>query len=194
MEFPKVRNPVVGNWIECDTEESTPLHNRDGRGDRGSAAVLLQSLRHRSGRVLFQSYNFSEVTPCLRICWEKSFGPVVSAVRVVDLDEAFGLIEKHDFGSGVCFSTRSLNYAERFVSEVDVGMVEVNVGHSALHSDLPYEGIQESHLGSDKVQGGVGIDFFTQREVATVHVTPPGGSVIGDSASKSCSVRGCGAS
>ncbi len=137
---------------------------------------------------------FSEVTPCRRICREEIFGPVVSAVRIEDMDDALGLIEKQDFGNGACVFTRSLYYAERFVSEADVGMVGVNVGVCAPHPYLPFGGIKESHLGSDKVQGGVGIDFFTQRKVATVRVSPPGGSVAGDIAAKSRAVRSCVAS
>jgi malonate-semialdehyde dehydrogenase (acetylating)/methylmalonate-semialdehyde dehydrogenase len=59
-------------------------------------------------------------------------------------------------------------------------MVGVNVGVCAPHPYLPFGGIKDSHLGTDKVQGKDGIDFFTQNKIATVRVAPPAGSTDGN--------------
>ncbi len=71
-------------------------------------------------------------------------------------------------------------------------MVGVNVGVCAPHPYLPFGGIKDSHLGTNKVQGKDGIDFFTQNKVATVRVAPP--KTEGDGEGKSDgdkSVRSC---
>ena len=52
-------------------------------------------------------------------------------------------------------------------------MIGVNVGVPAPHPYLPFGGIKQSLVGTDKAQGKDGIDFFTQNKVATVRFAPP---------------------
>jgi malonate-semialdehyde dehydrogenase (acetylating)/methylmalonate-semialdehyde dehydrogenase len=61
-------------------------------------------------------------------------------------------------------------------------MVGVNVGVCAPHPYIPFGGIKDSHLGTNKVQGKDGIDFFTQNKVATIRVEPPTGHYSGKEA------------
>lgn len=122
---------------------------------------------------------FTDVTPCRTIAQEEIFGPVVSVIKIRDIDDALELIRAQEFGNGACIFTQNLYYTEKFISEADVGMVGVNVGVCAPHPYLPFGGIKDSHLGTDKVQGKDGIDFFTQNKIATVRFAPPAGQFIG---------------
>lgn len=119
---------------------------------------------------------FTGCNPGMRIVREEIFGPVVSVIKFKTLDEALGQIRQQPFGNGACIFTQSLYYAEKFISQADVGMVGVNVGVPAPHPNLPFGGIKDSHLGTDKVQGKDGIDFFTQNKIATVRFAPPRGA------------------
>ena len=135
---------------------------------------------------------FADVTPCRRIVQEEIFGPVVSIMKIKDLDDVLQLIREQKFGNGACIFTQNQYYTEKFIAEADVGMVGVNVGVCAPHPYLPFGGIKDSHLGTNKVQGKDGIDFFTQNKIATVRVTPPETmTVSGDKASGDKSVRSC---
>jgi len=135
---------------------------------------------------------FTDVTPCRRIAQEEIFGPVVSIMKIKDLDDALQLIRQQNFGNGACIFTQNQYYSEKFISEADVGMVGVNVGVCAPHPYLPFGGIKDSHLGTDKVQGKDGIDFFTQNKVATVRVAPPAGvNEEGQKTEGDKSVRSC---
>lgn len=116
---------------------------------------------------------FSEVTPCRTIAKEEIFGPVVSIMRIKDLDDVLSLIRKQEFGNGACIFTQNLYYTEKFISEADVGMVGVNVGICAPHPYLPFGGIKGSLIGTNKVQGKDGIDFFTQNKITTLRFSPP---------------------
>lgn len=138
---------------------------------------------------------FADVTPCRRIAKEEIFGPVVSIMKIRDLEDALQLIREQEFGNGACVFTQNQYYTEKFIAEANVGMVGVNVGICAPHPYLPFGGIKDSHLGTDKVQGKDGIDFFTQNKIATIRVTPPAG-VSADGAKKDgdTSVRSCVAS
>jgi malonate-semialdehyde dehydrogenase (acetylating)/methylmalonate-semialdehyde dehydrogenase len=118
---------------------------------------------------------FTDVTPCRTIAKEEIFGPVVSIMKIKDIDDSLDLIQAQEFGNGACIFTQSQYYAEKFISEADAGMIGVNVGVCAPHPYLPFGGIKDSHLGTNKVQGKDGIAFFTQNKVATVRVAAPGG-------------------
>ncbi|PIE69713.1 MAG: methylmalonate-semialdehyde dehydrogenase (CoA acylating) [Deltaproteobacteria bacterium] len=135
---------------------------------------------------------FADVTPCRRIAKEEIFGPVVSIMKIRDLDDVLELIRAQEFGNGACIFTQNQYYTEKFITEADVGMVGVNVGVCAPHPYLPFGGIKDSHLGTDKVQGKDGIDFFTQNKVATVRVSPPHGDDAKQETDKA--VRSCVAS
>ncbi|MFZ0611730.1 MAG: aldehyde dehydrogenase family protein [Desulfobacterales bacterium] len=139
---------------------------------------------------------FADVTPCRTIAKEEIFGPVVSVMKISGLDDALQLIRNQEFGNGACLFTQNLYYTEKFIREADVGMVGINVGVPAPHPYLPFGGIKDSHLGTDKVQGKGGIDFFTQNKVATIRFAPPSADGEGKvkSAKSDSSVRSCVAS
>jgi malonate-semialdehyde dehydrogenase (acetylating)/methylmalonate-semialdehyde dehydrogenase len=119
---------------------------------------------------------FADVTPCRTIAREEIFGPVVSVMKIADLDDVLQLIRNQEFGNGACIFTQNLYYTEKFIAEAEVGMIGVNVGVPAPHPYLPFGGIKDSHLGTNKVQGRDGIDFFTQNKIATIRCAPPSGS------------------
>lgn len=136
---------------------------------------------------------FTEVTPCNVLAREEIFGPVVSVVRIDDLEHGLELIRQQSFGNGACIFTQNLYYAERFISEANAGMVGVNIGVPAPHPYLPFGGIKDSHLGTNKAQGKDGISFFTQNKVASIRFMHPKGDA-GELAAKDPKIRSCVAS
>jgi malonate-semialdehyde dehydrogenase (acetylating)/methylmalonate-semialdehyde dehydrogenase len=116
---------------------------------------------------------FTGATPEMTIVQTEIFGPVVAVMKVDSLDHALQLIHAQEVGNGACIFTQNLYYTEKFVAEADVGMVGVNVGVPAPHPYLPFGGIKQSLVGTDKAQGKDGIDFFTQNKIATVRFAPP---------------------
>jgi malonate-semialdehyde dehydrogenase (acetylating)/methylmalonate-semialdehyde dehydrogenase len=120
---------------------------------------------------------FTDATPEMTIVRTEIFGPVVAVVKVENLDHALRLIRSQEVGNGACIFTQNLFYAEKFIAEADVGMIGVNVGVPAPHPYLPFGGIKQSLIGTDKVQGKDGIAFFTQNKIATVRYLPPGGGL-----------------
>jgi len=143
---------------------------------------------------------FSGVTPEMEIARNEIFGPFVSVMKVENLDQALQQIREQPFGNGACIFTQNLHYAERFISEADVGMVGVNVGVPAPHPYLPFGGIKDSLIGTDKVQGKGGIDFFTQSKIATIRTAAPtaawpsGSEPAAPKAAQTSQTRSCTAS
>ena len=105
---------------------------------------------------------FTDVTPCMEIAQSEIFGPVLSVMKIADLDDALEQIRKQPTGNGACLFTQNMYSAEKFMQEADVGMVGINVGICAPHPYLPFGGIKDSLVGNNKVQGKDGFDFFTQ--------------------------------
>lgn len=114
-----------------------------------------------------------DVTPCNPLFTTEVFGPLVATIKVTDIHEAISLINTSEYGNGACIFTQNIHYAEVFSRETDVGMVGVNVGICAPHPYVPFGGIKGSLLGTDKVQGKGGIDFFTQHKVVTTRTYDP---------------------
>jgi len=146
---------------------------------------------------------FTDVTPCKTIAREEIFGPVVAVMKIEGLNDALDLIRRQEFGNGACIFTQNQYYSETFISEANVGMVGVNVGICAPHPYLPFGGIKDSLLGTNKVQGKDGIDFFTQNKIATIRYAEPswhftaGGEAqtsVEQKQKKGASVRSCVAS
>ena len=123
---------------------------------------------------------FADTTPEMRIVQEEIFGPVVAVMKVSCINQALENIRQQPFGNGACIFTQNLYYSERFIAEADVGMIGVNVGVPAPHPYVPFGGIKDSLVGTDKVQGKDGIDFFTQNKIATVRYAPPAGRYVDD--------------
>ncbi len=136
-----------------------------------------------------------DVTPCNPVFNTEVFGPLVSLVKVADMDDAIRLINSSEFGNGACIFTQNMHYAETFTREANVGMVGVNVGICAPHPYLPFGGIKGSLVGTSKVQGKDAVDFYTQNKVVTVRTYHPNPDVRSGRAQPSSSgIRSCVAS
>lgn len=78
---------------------------------------------------------------------EETFGPVIPMIRVRDIDDAIRVSNSTAYGlsSGVC--TQRLDYITRFVSELDVGTVNVWEVPGYRIEMSPFGGIKDSGLG-----------------------------------------------
>ena len=78
---------------------------------------------------------------------EETFGPVVSMIRVKDIADAIRVSNATAYGlsSGVC--TQRLDYITRFISELDVGTVNVWEVPGYRIEMSPFGGIKDSGLG-----------------------------------------------
>ena len=102
---------------------------------------------------------FDDVKPSMKIAREEIFGPVLSIIKVEDLEEAISV--SNDIKFGLCSSifTNNLNHAMRFIEQTQVGFTHVNLMTSLKEPQLPFGGIKESGVGLPEA-GKTGIEFF----------------------------------
>ncbi|MEO6001588.1 MAG: CoA-acylating methylmalonate-semialdehyde dehydrogenase [Opitutus sp.] len=98
---------------------------------------------------------------------EEVFGPVLSVVRMDDLDAAIELANRSVYGNGAAIFTRSGKAAREFKHRIQAGMVGINVGVPAAMAHFPFSGWGESFFGDLHVQGREGVYFYTQQKVTT---------------------------
>jgi malonate-semialdehyde dehydrogenase (acetylating)/methylmalonate-semialdehyde dehydrogenase len=110
---------------------------------------------------------FDKVTPDMSIYRDEIFGPVLSVVRVPGYQAAVDLIHGHEYANGVAIFTRDGGLARAFCSDIEVGMVGVNVPipvPSAFHS---FGGWKSSLFGDHAVHGPQGVHFYTRVKTVT---------------------------
>jgi malonate-semialdehyde dehydrogenase (acetylating) / methylmalonate-semialdehyde dehydrogenase len=107
------------------------------------------------------------VTPAMSAYREEIFGPVLSVVRVDTLDDALALVNANPYGNGTAVFTRDGAAARRYRSEVQVGMVGVNVAIPVPMAYYSFGGWKDSLFGDTHVHGPEGVHFLTRGKVVT---------------------------
>jgi len=132
--------------------------------DEGASVVC-----DASGRAPQQGYFVGpalvdEVTPSMKLFRDEVFGPVLSLVRPESLSEAIRMMNGLRFGNGATIFTSSGSAARQFVTEMQTGMIGVNVGVPAPMSLFSFSGWNDSFYGDLHVQGMEGVMFYTRQK------------------------------
>jgi malonate-semialdehyde dehydrogenase (acetylating)/methylmalonate-semialdehyde dehydrogenase len=108
---------------------------------------------------------FENVTPDMRIASEEIFGPVMSVIRVKDLNEAIKITNANPFGNGHSIFTSNGKSAREFQYNITSGNVGINIGVVAPIATFPFSGMKDSFFGVLHTQGKEAIRFFTESKV-----------------------------
>ncbi|MEK3857259.1 CoA-acylating methylmalonate-semialdehyde dehydrogenase [Cytobacillus sp. FSL H8-0458] len=146
----------TSNYIEIGEKEGAKLV-RDGRKDEAY---------HGNGYFIGPTI-FDNVDPSMKIWKEEIFAPVLSVVRVKNLEEAIELTNKSDFGNGACLFTDSGSSVRYFRENIEVGMLGVNIGVPAPMAFFPFSGWKNSFYGDLHANGTDGVEFYTRRKMLT---------------------------
>ncbi len=110
---------------------------------------------------------FDRVTPEMEIYKQEIFGPVLSVVRARTAEEALTLVNRHEYGNGVCIFTRDGDAARNFSRQVQIGMVGVNVPIPTPLAYYGFGGWKRSVFGDLNQHGPDSIRFWTRTKTVT---------------------------
>ena len=147
----------VSNWIDRGVEEGAKLLV-DGRG--------FEMQGYENGFFLGGSL-FDHVTPDMSAYKDEIFGPVLQIVRAKTFEEAVALPSDHQYGNGVAIFTRDGDAARSFASQVNVGMVGINVPLPVPLAYHSFGGWKRSSFGDTNQHGMDGVRFYTKIKTVT---------------------------
>ncbi|MEW5864600.1 MAG: CoA-acylating methylmalonate-semialdehyde dehydrogenase [Pseudomonadota bacterium] len=110
---------------------------------------------------------FDHVRPEMSIYRDEIFGPVLVVLRVATLEEAIALVNRNPYANGTAIFTESGGAARRFASEIQVGMVGVNVPIPVPVAFYSFGGWKNSLFGDLHVHGVESVKFYTRTKVVT---------------------------
>ena len=178
----------IGPGFEADSEMG-PLITRehrdrvasyiDGASEQGAEVVADGRELKVEGDGFFLGVSLIDwVTPEMDCYRDEIFGPVLSVVRAETYAEAVKLVNDNPYGNGVAIFTRDGGAARDFESQVNVGMVGVNVPIPVPVAYYSFGGWKSSLFGDSHIYGPEGIHFYTRGKVVTRRWPDPATSQI----------------
>ncbi len=160
-----VHRKKIESYIQMGVDEGATLRV-DGRGFK------LQG--YEQGFFIGPTL-FDHVKPAMKSYQEEIFGPVLQIMRTDSFEEAVALPTNHQYGNGVAIFTRNGRAAREFASQVQVGMVGINVPIPVPVAYHTFGGWKRSAFGDVNQHGPEGVRFYTKIKTITARWPEGGG-------------------
>ncbi|ELZ15452.1 Aldehyde Dehydrogenase [Haloterrigena salina JCM 13891] len=151
-------DPGMGPHVSESELEST-LEYVDIAEDEGATLECGGNELDREGYFVEPAV-FSDVDNDMRLAQEEVFGPVLAVIPVSDFDEGVEVANDVDFGLSASVVTDDHTEANRFVEEVEAGVVKINEKTTGLELHVPFGGMKDSSSETYREQGDAGLDFY----------------------------------
>lgn len=153
---------TVGDPFDDGTDIG-PLASEQGRADveelvndavTKGASVLCGGERVDGPGWFYPPTVLAGITTDMRLYHEEVFGPVASIIEITTVDEAIEVANATEFGLGSNPWTTDPAEVDRFVRDLEAGMVFVN-GNTTSYPELPFGGIKSSGYGRELSAHGI---------------------------------------
>lgn len=109
---------------------------------------------------------FSGVEIDMHIAQEEIFGPVLSIITCLNIEEAIEKANKIDYGLSSAIYTNDVSNAFKAIEDIEAGLTYVNSSTIGSEVHLPFGGMKQT--GNCREAGIFGIDEFS--EIKTVYI------------------------
>jgi len=110
---------------------------------------------------------FVDVKQGMRIEQEEIFGPVLSVIKVNDLDEAIKVLNGVEYGLSSSLYTQDVNNAFKAMRDINCGITYINGPTIGAEAHMPFGGTKRT--GNGHREGGWEVyDFYTETKVVYV--------------------------
>lgn len=140
-----------------------------GKGE--GARLLTGGEVHKEGDCargfFFKPTVFGDVDQNMRLALEEIFGPILSVIKVKDLDEAIEVVNNSSYGLSSSVYTNDISNAYRSMRDIEAGITYINVPTIGAECHMPFGGVKGT--GNGHREGGWEVyDFFS--ETKTIYV------------------------
>jgi phosphonoacetaldehyde dehydrogenase len=148
----KTRAIRYGDPMDSATDMGTVIDEAAARSfeEKVNEAVA-QGARLLYGNIregaLYSPTVLDRVDPAMRVVKQETFGPVSPIMRFRTIDEAIRIANSTVYGLSSAVCTNRLDYITRFVTELNVGSVNVREVPGYRLELTPFGGIKDSGLG-----------------------------------------------
>lgn len=139
---PGDRSVDMGTVI--DEEAARLFESRVNEAVSQGAKLLVGNKR---AGALYSPTVLSDVRPDMSVVKYETFGPVSPVIRFKTVDEAIHLVNSTVYGLSSAVCTNRMDYISRFVSELQVGTVNIREVPGYRLELTPFGGIKDSGLG-----------------------------------------------
>ncbi|MGM0404997.1 MAG: aldehyde dehydrogenase family protein [Thermoplasmatota archaeon] len=160
---PGLENPDMGPQVSKDELQSTLDFIKIGLEE----GAILETGGNKLDTGYFSKGHFieptvfSNVKPDMTIAQEEIFGPVLSVIKVHSFEEAIKIANSIRYGLSASIVTKDLSEANRFVNEIEDGVIKVNEKTTGLELHVPFGGLKDSSSKTWREQGESALDFYT---------------------------------
>lgn len=107
------------------------------------------------------------VTPEMSVAKEEIFGPVISIMRVKNVDEALAIENANPYGNAAAVFTQNGGMARYIIERASAGMIGVNIGVPVPREPFSFGGWNDSKFGVGDLTGKSSIEFWTKLKKTT---------------------------
>ncbi len=158
--------PLISAQAQARVQSLIAQGSQEGAVCRLDGRTLTAPAGHAGGYWLGPTL-FTGVTPAMAIYREEIFGPVLCALEVDDLDAAIALINANPYGNGTALFTASGASARRFIHQVEVGQIGINLAIPVPLPFFSFTGWRRSFYGDLHAYGEQAIQFYTETKTVT---------------------------
>jgi acyl-CoA reductase-like NAD-dependent aldehyde dehydrogenase len=171
---PKVAALVTGNPLDEKTKVGPMVRERDAErveewvkeAVRGGARLVTGGERRGA---IYAPTVLADVKPEMRVSKSELFGPAVAVTPAGSIDEAIAMANDTNYGLSAGIFTQNIDWAMKFVQEVESGNLHINWGPQWRADLMPYGGLKESGFGKEGPKYAV--QEMTELKMVVMHLS-----------------------
>ncbi|HET9000175.1 MAG TPA: aldehyde dehydrogenase family protein [bacterium] len=171
---PKVAALATGNPLEEQTKVGPMVRERDAERveewvkEAVKAGAKLVTGGERRGAIYAPTV-LADVKPDMQVSKSELFGPAVAVTPVGTIDEAIAMANDTNYGLSAGIFTQNIDWAMKFVHEVESGNLHINWGPQWRADLMPYGGLKESGFGKEGPKYAV--QEMTETKMVVIHLS-----------------------
>ncbi|MCH2308393.1 MAG: aldehyde dehydrogenase family protein [SAR202 cluster bacterium] len=149
-----VENISTGNQLDPEIKMGPMVRSQDAtRVNSWIKEATSNGARTTTGGeyqgALHQPTVVVDVSPDMTISCEELFGPAVAVTPFTNIEQAIELANDSNYGLSAGIFTQNIDWAMKFIQEVDSGNLMINSGPQWRADLMPYGGLKDSGMGKE---------------------------------------------